>query len=839
MPAPTSPTAVAAVAAVQAATVSWTSPSSDGGSVITSYTVTPFIGTAPQTPVTFLGNDTTPTSVVINGLLAGTAYTFTVYATNALGSSGPSSPSSSVTIVGVPTAPLSVRAIAGDTQATVMWSAPVNDGGSVITGYTITPYIGVTAQTPATVSGSTFSHTFTGLVNGTTYTFTVTATNAIGSGPASTSNAVTPNPLGAPISLVGVPGDTVATLNWSPPLSPGGTITDYTVRVFDLTGTLLSTIDVGSPVLAFLVTGLTNGSSYTFTVSATTTSAGPQSVHSNVVTPAPASGPLAIQTSSLRADVWDHSRTVFRGSLGGILNLPTLKSTLNGGFHQIELQVEAASQIAGIQVGDFCSVFEALTGEHVFDGTVNDNPHIYDADATYSLVLDPLVTELESNPFVMNYAAATDVGQMIRDIVSSVQAGGGHIAVNDTSSAPGLGVTGIFNFDTSYNCLTALEECVRIAGIGWYFFVDETGLLWFQQVDYTKAPTHRLAMTTDYVISRREGPVDNLCNFVQVYGASPTDANGNVTGPPIVATYDVSSGSPYGRRALTPALTYPNVSDQATLQQIANTVGSVLSLRTVQYHITMPYFAHSPGTRVSMAIPSSATAALYEPGTLPDQPQFQGQAGTITGALGALVVQDVEIDGVTQQVLLGDLPYTMDDLQYIADQMAARAATSTVATGSSTGTVGGGVTIPGTPGPPGPPGSSVCCGGEVMMAEAVDEITVTGGVVVEVPLVIDEANVRIHLECEISVIASGTPTDVPNFQLGINPGGINNRSRKLSAGGTWNGGGLHSPPMSVLPQGSYTAYLHINGVSSGSPWSNGTLQVQYQMLIWLVTSGNG
>lgn len=679
MPAPTSPTSVTAVAAVQAATASWTSPASDGGSVVTSYTVTPYIGTAPQAPVTFLGNDTTPTSVVINGLSAGTAYTFTVYATNALGSSGPSAPSSPVTVVGVPTAPLTVHATPGDTQATVTWAAPVNDGGSALTGYTVTPYIGATAQTPATVS--TLSHTFSGLVNGTTYTFAVTANNAYGSSPASTSNAIKPNPLSAPVNLVGVPGDSEATLNWSPPLSPGGTITDYTIRVFDITGTLLSTIDVGSAVLVFLVTGLTNGLSYTFTVSATTASAGPQSVHSNVLTPSAAAGPLAIQTSSLRADVWDHSRTVFRGSLGGILNLPTLKSTLNGGFHQIELQVETASQITGIQVGDFCSVFEALTGQHVFDGTVNDNPHVYDADATYSLVLDPLITELESNPFVANYASSTDVGQMVRDIVSSVQAGGGHIAVNNTSSPSTLGVSGIFNFDTSYNCLTALEECVRIAGLGWYFFVDETGLLWFQQVDYTKAPTHRLAMTTDYVISRREGPVDNLCNFVQVYGASPTDANGNITGPPIVATYDVSAGSPYGRRALTPALTYPNVSDQATLQQIADTVGSVLSLRTVQYHITMPYFAHSPGKRVSMATSSSATAALYEPGTLPDQPQFQGQAGSITGAFGALVVQDVEIDGVTQQVLLGDLPYTMDDLQYIADQMAARAATNTVGAG--------------------------------------------------------------------------------------------------------------------------------------------------------------
>ena len=71
--------------------------------------------------------------------------------------------------------------------------------GGPVTSYRVTPYIGSTAQTPTTVTGTppATSKTITGLTTGTTYTFTVQAVNANGAGPASAqSNAVTP--VGAP-----------------------------------------------------------------------------------------------------------------------------------------------------------------------------------------------------------------------------------------------------------------------------------------------------------------------------------------------------------------------------------------------------------------------------------------------------------------------------------------------------------------------------------------------------------------------------------------------------------------------------------------------------------------
>jgi predicted outer membrane repeat protein len=153
-------------------------------------------GTAPYSIAVFTG--ALPAGITLSsaGVLSGTPtatgpFSFTATATDSSTGTGPytGSRAYSFTIAAtVPGAPVIGPATAGDAQATVTFTPPASNGGSAITGYTVTSSPG-----GITATGAASPITVNGLTNGTAYTFTVTATNSAGIGPASAaSNSVTP-----------------------------------------------------------------------------------------------------------------------------------------------------------------------------------------------------------------------------------------------------------------------------------------------------------------------------------------------------------------------------------------------------------------------------------------------------------------------------------------------------------------------------------------------------------------------------------------------------------------------------------------------------------------------
>ena len=138
---------------------------------------------------------TGPLTCTLSGLTNGDSYTFTVTATNAVGTGAASSPSNAVTPATVPGAPSILTVTPGNGTITITWAAPSSDGGSPVTAYTVvagdvtTPFNGGEVCTWTT---GPLTCTLTGLTNGDTYIVGLSATNEAGVSATVISGFVTP-----------------------------------------------------------------------------------------------------------------------------------------------------------------------------------------------------------------------------------------------------------------------------------------------------------------------------------------------------------------------------------------------------------------------------------------------------------------------------------------------------------------------------------------------------------------------------------------------------------------------------------------------------------------------
>ena len=238
------------------------------------------------------------------GLANGDSYTFAVTATNANGTGAASGPSNSIIPSTVPDAPSGAHAVAGDSEATVSWTAPFNEGAGITT-YTVTSTPGgkTCTSTSSLPASPATTCVVSGLTNGQAYTFTVTARNTDGPGTASArSNSITPSTVpDAPTGVTATAGNQTATVSWTAPYDEGSTILSYTVTATDATHAFNGGQQATTVTNPVTLSGLTDGDHYTFTVVANNADGpGAASAPSNSVIPTTLV-PVAITSASSTA----------------------------------------------------------------------------------------------------------------------------------------------------------------------------------------------------------------------------------------------------------------------------------------------------------------------------------------------------------------------------------------------------------------------------------------------------------------------------------------------------------------------------------------------------------
>ncbi len=250
--------------------LTWTAPSVNGGVAVSDYIIQ-FSSNSGSSWSTYIDGTSTVTNTTVTGLVNGTSYLFRVAAVNSAGAGNYSLNSSILTPKGPPTPPWGLTGTAGNAQVQLTWLAPENNGGSPITDYILQRSAdnGISWSTFNDGSSVNTNGTITGLSNGTAYIFRVAATNTLGTGDYSEpSTSLIPKTVpGAPTNLTGTAGVSQVTLNWIAPASTGGSdILDYEVEYNSSGGTWTTFSDGVSTNTGTTITGLSNGTQYSFRI---------------------------------------------------------------------------------------------------------------------------------------------------------------------------------------------------------------------------------------------------------------------------------------------------------------------------------------------------------------------------------------------------------------------------------------------------------------------------------------------------------------------------------------------------------------------------------------------
>ena len=305
---PAKPTGLSAEAGNRQVKLTWTDPDDDS---ITRYNMRQKKGSAAWGSWTAIsGSDADTTTHTVTGLDNDVEYSFRIRARNSSGNSAQSevveaTPSASAAVP----KPVLSAAAAGYGRVTLSWSAL--SGVTVASwGYQYKPAGGGWSRTRTVTGGSTTSATVTGLTNGTEYTFRLFA--AVRPGVQSVWSdevkATPTNTVPKPV-LTAAGGDASVTLSWS--ALSGIPITSWGYQYKSTGGWSTTTTVTGASRTSVRVTGLTNGTEYTFRLFAAVRP-GVQSVWSDEVTARtdPVAPVLTAATSTTNGQVdltWTHA----------------------------------------------------------------------------------------------------------------------------------------------------------------------------------------------------------------------------------------------------------------------------------------------------------------------------------------------------------------------------------------------------------------------------------------------------------------------------------------------------------------------------------------------------
>ncbi len=229
----------------------------------------------------------------------------------------------SFTLIGVsvPGFVSSFSAVVGNQQLVLNWGAPLDNGGATITSYKVYRSTTSGAETLLTSGGcsglgSVLTCTDSGLTNGTTYYYKISAVNSVGEGALSSeSSATTFTTPTAPQNFAAISGKQKIVLNWTAPSNNGGSsITNYEIYRGASSGGETLLAEVGS-VLTYTDSGLANGSTYYYKVAA-----------KNII----GIGTQSSESSATTLTEWRRifvTSTSYSGNLGGLSGADSLCQT--------------------------------------------------------------------------------------------------------------------------------------------------------------------------------------------------------------------------------------------------------------------------------------------------------------------------------------------------------------------------------------------------------------------------------------------------------------------------------------------------------------------------------